>query len=152
MVMLLLGLTAGAPSIGCHKAPAANGAAAQAAPAPQTVKQALANVRSQFDGLLARSADLAKQIEAIPADLPGYPQLRADFYAFEEARGVSDAKVTLLSSRLESALKSGQPDELRQVSDEIGRASLDAGRLDQQYIKLLHGALAFERADERRKR
>ncbi len=150
---LTVSLVAGASLVGCHKTatdgkPAGQG---RAAPNPESVKQSFANLRGQFDGLQARSADLAKQIEAVPADLPGYPQLRANFYAFEEARGVTDAKVTLLRGRLDAALKSGRPEELQQVSDELGRVSLDASRIDQQYIKLLHGAMAFERADEHRK-
>ncbi len=151
LTCLLAGLAAGGALVGCHKRAVDHQAPAQAGPSPEAVKQALAGVRGQFDGLQARSADLAKQIEAIPADLPGYPQLRASFYAFEEARGVTDAKVTLLAGRLDAALKSGQPGELQQISDEIARASQDASRIDQQYIKLLHGAMAFERADERRK-
>lgn len=173
MVTFTLGLVAGGSLAGCHKTTAGKSeqepVAAQPAPAPpaeptpplppgppptpEGLKQGLAKVKSQFDGLQGRSADLAKQIEAIPPDLPGYPQLRSSFYAFEEARGVTDAKVTLLAGRLDQALKSKKPDpgELQAISNEIARASQNASQVDQQYIKLLHGAMAYERADDRRK-
>ncbi|HXU62803.1 MAG TPA: hypothetical protein VN962_13930 [Polyangia bacterium] len=169
MVTLMLGLMVGGGGLlGCHKtAPEPTAQAPAAAPpapeppspplppgppaTPQGLKDGLAKVKSQFDGLQHRSADLAKQIEDIPSDLQGYPQLRAAFYAFEEARGVTDAKVTLLSGRVDAAVKSGKPEELQQASQDIARASLDASLIDQQYIKLLHGAMAYERAAERQK-
>jgi len=171
MVTLMLGLMAGGGGLlGCHKTtadvPAPQSAATPPAPEPEPpspplppgppatpegLKDGLAKVKSQFDGLQHRSADLAKQIEDIPSDLQGYPQLRAAFYAFEEARGVTDAKVTLLSGRIDAAVKSGKPEELQQASKDIARASLDASLIDQQYIKLLHGAMAYERAAERQK-
>ena len=172
MVTFTLGL-AGGSLVGCHKTTTDKGEQAQGTPAPapapaaeptpplppgppatpEGLKQGLAKVKSQFDALQGRSADLAKQIEAIPADLPGYPQLRASFYAFEEARGVTDARVTVLTGRLDQALKSGKPkpEELQAISNEIARASQNASQIDQQYIKLLHGAMAYERADEHRK-
>lgn len=150
LVTLLLGLVAGgAAPAGCHKN--APEPAAQGGPNADAVKQSFAFVRKQFNDLQQRSADLSRQIEAIPADLPGYPQLRASFYAFEEARGVTDAKVTLLSDRLDAALKSGNGQELQQVSTDIARAGEDARQIDQQYLKLLHGAMAFERVDDKRK-
>jgi hypothetical protein len=150
MVTLVLALGAGSGSlVGCHK----NAAESSAQPGPnvEAVKQSFATVRKNFDGLQQRSADLAKAVEALPPDIPHYPQLRAEFYAFEEARGVTDAKVTLISGHLDSALKSGKADELQQVSNEIDKAGEDSRNIDQMYLKILHEEMAFERAAERKK-
>ena len=107
-------------------------------------------MKKQFGDLQQRFADLAKDVETIPADLPGYPQLRASFYGAEEARGVADAKVTLLSARLEAALASDNGADLGQVSKELDEAQRQAQQIDQLYLKLLHQVLAFQRAAEER--
>jgi hypothetical protein len=153
MVALLFGLVAGGGSLsGCHRR-AAEKAAQPGQPAPDTeaLKRSFAGVQKNFSDLQQRSSDLAKQVEAIPPEIPNYPQLRAKFYAFEEARGVTDAKVTLLSGRLDAALKSGKVEELQQVSSEVDRAGEDARQIDQMYLKLLHEVMAFERVADKRK-
>ena len=150
MVTLALGLFAGASSsIGCHRGAAnkTEQAAANAAP----VKQSYADLKKQFADLQQSFSDLSKDLEAIPADLPGYARLRMSFYQTEEARGVTDAKVGLLSSRLDSALSSGKPEELQQVSNDIVKTSNDGRQLGEIYLKLLHQVLAFQRAADRRK-
>ncbi|HSS40397.1 MAG TPA: hypothetical protein VLT58_16640 [Polyangia bacterium] len=114
------------------------------------MKVSFAGLKKQFGDLQQRFADLGKEVEAIPADLPGYPQLRASFYGAEEARGVADAKVTLLSDRLNAALAPGRGDELQQVSKEIDGALGQAREIDQLYLKLLHQVLAFQRAADQR--
>jgi len=149
-LIFLLGLAAGGgPSVGCHR-PVAD-QAGQAGPNPDSVKQSFAGLEKQFSDLQQSFSNLSQDVEAIPANLPGYPQLRAHFYAVEEVRGVTDAKVTMLSGRLGSALRSGKPDELRQVSNDIDKASHDGRQIGALYIKLLHEVMAFRRvADERK--
>lgn len=150
---LWLGLVAGGGSlVGCHRTPADQAdKPGPAAPVPDAVKQSFAGLRKQFNDLQQRFSDLSKDVEAIPADLPGYPQLRASFYSSEEARGVTDAKVTMLAGRLDAALSSGKPEELEQVSNEIAKTSEDARHIDQQYLKLLHEVMAYQRAADKRK-
>jgi hypothetical protein len=147
-----VGLAAGgAPLSGCHRTGGDNaGPNAGQAAAAAAVKQSYADMTKQFNDLQQRFADLGKQVEAIPADLPGYPQLRASFYGAEEARGVTDAKVTLLAGHVDAASASGKPDQLQQVSTEIAKAQDDARQIDQLYLKLLHQALAFQRAADQR--
>ncbi|HVY39563.1 MAG TPA: hypothetical protein VHM31_16605 [Polyangia bacterium] len=130
--------------LGCHRG------GAEGQPAPQAVEQSFAGVKKQFGDLQQRFADLGKDVEAIPSDLPGYPQLRATFYAGEEARGVTDARVTLLSERLDAAVASGRGAELQQIGKEIEQAQGQAREIDQLYLKLLHQVLAFQRAAEQR--
>jgi hypothetical protein len=150
MIVAVLGLAAGGGSlVGCHRNAAVQ--AAQAGPNPDSVKQSFAVLEKQFSDLQQSFSNLSKDVETIPANLSGYPQLRAHFYAVEEVRGVTDAKVTVLSGRLESALRSGKRDELQQVSNDIDRASKDCRKIGALYIKLLHEVMAFQRAAEQQK-
>ena len=148
MTIIWLGLAAGAPA-GCHRN--AVDQAGQAGPSPDSVKQSFVALEKQFADLQRSFSNLSRDVEAIPANLPGYPQLRAHFYAVEEVRGVTDAKVTMLSSRLESALRSGKRDELQQISNDIDKASSDCRKIGALYIKLLHEVMAFQREADQRK-
>ena len=144
---LMLALSLG--PVGCHRT--AGNQTEQAASNAEPVKQSYADLKKQFADMQQSFSDLGKDLEAIPADLPGYARLRTSFYQAEEARGVTDAKVTMLSSRLESALKSGSPAELQQVSNDIAATSNDGRRLGEVYLKLLHEVLAFQRVADQRK-
>ncbi len=150
VVTLSLGLVAGGGSlVGCHRTSADN--TAQAGPNPELVKQSFATLKKQFSDLQQSFSNLSKDLEAIPADIPGYRQLRTHFYAVEEVRGVTDAKVNIISGHLESALRSGHNAELQQVSNEIDKASSDCRQIGQLYIKLLHEVMAFQRAADGQK-
>src|SRR5579863_6312244 len=137
IVTLLLGLIAGgAPLGGCRKGPADR--AAQAGPSSDSVKQSFDALKKQSDDLEQSFSRLTKDVEAVPTDLRGYPQVRARFFEAEEARGVTNAKVTVLSGRLESALRSGKRDELQLLSNDISKTSGDVRQLGEIYLKLLH--------------
>ena len=145
----MLGLAAGGWLVGCHKTAADR--AGQAGPNPDSVKQSFAGLEKQFGDLQQSFSNLSQDVEAIPANLAGFPQLRAHFYAVEEVRGVTDAKVSMLSGRLESALRSGRRDELQQVSNDIDKASSDGRQIGALYLKLLHEVMAFQRVADQRK-
>jgi hypothetical protein len=146
LATFLLSLAAGAGALdGCHKT-----AADKPGPNPDAVQQSLAGLRKQFGDLQQSFSRLSKDVESIPANLPGYPQLRAHFYAVEEVRGVTNARVTMLSDRLASALRSGNRDELQQVSSDIDKASSDCRQIGALYIKLLHEVMAFQRVADQR--
>ncbi len=172
-VTLSLALAAGGGSLaGCHK-PAAEQAAqpsqpeqaAQPAPppkepevvmpdppaTPEGLKKAYADLTKQYADMQQSFADLSKDVEAIPTDLQGFPQLRANFYAVEESRGVAAARVTMLGSRLDAALRSGKKEDLQQVATGIGKASNDGRKLGEMYIKLLHGTMAYQRVVDHHK-
>jgi hypothetical protein len=144
MIALSLGLAVGGSSlVGCHKV--AVDKTEQAAPNPDSVKQSYAALKKLSDDLQQNFSNLSKDVQSIPADMPAFPRLRSHFYEVEEARGVTDAKVTILSSRLDSALRSGKPEELQQVSNEIDKTSKDLQKIGALHVKLLHEVMAFQR-------
>lgn len=150
LLALSLGLATGGGALpGCHKKAA--DAAAQPAPDAEAVRQSFAALKKQFDDMQKSFADLRTDVEALPPDLNGYPQLRAKFYQAEEVRGVVNAKMTVLSGQLDAALRSGKAADLRQVSSDVAQTSADARQLGEIYIKLLHQTMAFQRAAESHK-
>lgn len=173
IVTLSLGLMAGGSMTGCHKqqppvepqtavqVPAFTGPPPAKEPPevlipppaadPASIKKAMATLKKNFADMQQSFSDLSKDLEAIPSDMQGYPQLRQHFYATEEARGVTDAKVASLSARVDAALKSGKQEDLDRVAIEIGKTSNDGRRLGDMYLKLLHQVLAYQRVDDKRK-
>jgi chromosome segregation ATPase len=143
----LICLSAGAGSLtGCHKR------SSDPAASPEALKQSLDGLRSQFAELKKRYMDLRGRVDAIPMDLPGFQDARARFYAAEEGRGVSEARVTVLQSQLDAALSSGNTDELEQISKEIPAAQDSIRKIDEMHTRLLHQMMSFERMEEQRKR
>jgi hypothetical protein len=139
---LLIG--AGVPA-GCHKK-----ASDHAQLDGQAAKQSLANLRSQFGELRKRFGDLGRRAASMSPDVPGFPEARARFYAAEEARGVAEARLDWLSSRLDAALSAGKRDELQEVSKEIAASSDDVRRIDEFHTKMLHEMMAFQRVARER--
>jgi hypothetical protein len=136
IVSLLLAVIVGA---GCHKqAPEkVNGDA---------VKQSLEGLRKQFAELKTRFMDLRERVESIPpADPPGFNDARARFYAAEEARGTTDAKVAWLAGRLDAALSTGNRGELQQISNEIAETQVDIAKINEVHVKLLHQIMSLQR-------
>lgn len=140
IVPLLLAVFVGAGSVaGCHKtAPEKVNADA--------VKQSLDGLAKQFAELKTRFMDLRERVESIkPPEPPGFNDARARFYAAEEARGTTDAKVSWLTGRLDAAVSTGNREELEQISKEIAQTQADIGKIDQLHVKLLHQIMSFER-------
>src|SRR3954463_5338635 len=102
------------------------------------VKQSLEALKPQFADLKKRFMDLRERVESIPADVPGFGEARARFYAVEEARGTTDAKMQWLTSRLDAASSSGNPDELQDISKEIAKTQDDIRKIDVIHTKILH--------------
>jgi hypothetical protein len=145
----LLGLAGAGSLVGCHQT--AREKAGLAARNGDAVKQSLDGLKSQLAGLEARFSALRQQIEAVPPELPGFREVRAKFYALEEGRGITDLKVRLLSSRLDSALTSGKPEEMGQVSKEVGETYDEICHIDHLHEAVMHQVLAFERLALREK-
>jgi hypothetical protein len=143
----LVGLVGASSSVGCHKTTPDK--VGDAAPDGDSVKKSLAALRSRVGELQAKFSTLRKQVEAVPPDLPRFREVRANFYAIEEARGITDAKVTLLSGRFESASTSRQGEELRQISKEIAETYDEIRQIDQFHIAVLHQVMAFQRLARR---
>jgi hypothetical protein len=129
-------LVSAVPLVGCRRA----------APTDEgSVRRSLDGLQGQLGQLTARFAALRKQVDAVPLDLAGFSEVRARFYAVEEARGVADVRVTLLASRLDSASSSGRRDELQQISKEVAETSSELRQIDALHVALLHQVLAFQR-------
>jgi len=114
-------------------------------------------VKTSFDDLNARLktlerqfGDLRKKVDTIPAELPNYRETRETFFATEEGRGVVDAKMTMLATRLDAAMASRKPEELQDLSKELTTTSASVSQLEQLYVTLLHQVMALQRAAEKR--
>ena len=143
VLSVFFALTCAGSFVGCHRK--TTDAAREPAPDGDAVKRSLAALQTQLGELKTRFTGLRKQFETIPPDLPGFREARAKFYATEEARGIMDAKVTLLSNRLDAALSSGKRDDLRQVAKEIGDTYGEVGQINELYVTSLHQVMALQR-------
>ena len=131
------------PITGCHK----HGGSAAADPAP--VKKSFDDLNGRLKALEAQFGDLRKKIDTIPADLPHYRETRETFFATEEGRGVMDAKMTLLSTRLDAATASRKAEELQDLSKEIATTGNSVAQIEQLYVTLLHQVMALQRMAEK---
>ena len=130
-------LVGGGSLVGCHKK--SNQAEASA------VKQSLDALKPQFAELKKRFMDLRERVESIPPDFPDFQETRARFYEAEEARGVTDGKVSWLQSRFDAASSSGNRDELQDISKEIAKTQGDIRKIDELHTKMLHEMMRFQR-------
>ncbi len=105
-----------------------------------------ARAQSQLGQLEAKFAVLRKQVEAVSPDLPGLSQVRALFYSTEEARGITDVKVTLIANRLASASGSRRPDELGKISKDIAETYDEVRQIDELHASLSRRVGALQRA------
>lgn len=113
---------------GCHRTTAAAKRA--------SVQRALDDLTSQTARLKAQFRDLRGQVEAVPPDLPGFAEVRARFYAVEEARGITELRVTLLGGRLDSATAAGQHEQLPQIAKEIAETHDEIRQIDELHASL----------------
>lgn len=134
---LLICLFGGAgPLAGCRK---------QSGPSADAIKQSLASYTPQFAELKRRYMDLRERVDSIPMDLEGFGEARARFYAAEEARGITEARIESLQSRLDAAVSAGNREELQEISTETARIPDDIRKVDDLHTKMLHEMMRFER-------
>ena len=145
---LVVGLVAAGPLVECHRT--ATDKAARDTPSGDAVKQSLSGLSNQFEQLQTKFSALRQRIETVPPELPGFPELRAKFYAVEEGRGIAAAKVTLLAGRLDWALGSGRSEQLPEISHEISETNDEARQIDELYTALSHQVLALQRMAPRK--
>jgi len=135
---------AAVPIAGCHKG---GGAASEADTA--AVKKSFDDLNGRLKALEGQFGDLRKKIETVPTDLPHYQETRGTFFATEEGRGVMDAKMSLLSTRLDAAMASKKPEELQELSKEIATTGTSVSQIEQLYVTLLHQVMALQRMAEK---
>jgi outer membrane protein OmpA-like peptidoglycan-associated protein len=117
-----------------------------APPDPESVKQSLEGLKPRVSALSETFTSLHKRFDALPPSLPGFDEVRARFYATDEGMGIMAPKLTWLSNRLDSALKSGNRDELQKVSTDIAATHKELDEIDRIVIQLTHDVSPFERA------
>jgi len=139
-------LVAVAALVGCRKRSTDD---AKQGPSAASVKQSLDELRKRLDEQKKKFMALREQVDALPADMPGFGDVRVNFYATEEGRGTTDGKAVWLAGQLEAAIKSGNRDELEQVSKDIAATHDDIRKIDDLHVKLLHQVMAFERMARR---
>jgi outer membrane protein OmpA-like peptidoglycan-associated protein len=111
----------------------------------EATKKSLEGLEPQLNELLTKFAALHKQYDPLPASLPGFGDVRSKFYATGEALGRVSAKIAWLSDRLDAALKSGDREELRQVSKDIAKTHDEIRQIDKVTVELVHQVLPFQR-------
>jgi hypothetical protein len=125
---LLVGLAGTGWLSGCHR---------RSDPADRaSAQRSLDDLTNQFGRLKAQFRDLRRQVETVPPDLPGFAEVRARFYAVEEARGVTELKATLLRGRLDSTTAPGQPEQLRQIAKELAETHDEIRQIDELHATL----------------
>ncbi len=130
-----MGLMGTAPLAGCHRAQPAEAA---------STRRSLEGLEVELGRLATGFSALRRQVETIPPDLPGFRELRAKFYAIEEARGITDAKVKLLADRLDSAARAGDLHQLRQIAKEIAETHDEIRQIDELHSSLQRRVRAFQ--------
>lgn len=130
---------------GCQKQKSEKASESQAALDPNSVRQSLRGLEPQLNALDTKFADLRKQVEAMPSDVPGFGPVRAKFYATEEGRGIMGAKFMWLSERLDSAQKSRKREELEKVSKDVAKTYDEVRQIDQIALELVHQLSRLQR-------
>ncbi len=148
---VLIGFLGAGPLAGCHRREAKE--AGEVAPNRTSVKRSLDGLERQVGQLESNFAALRKQIEAVSPELPGFSQIRAQFYSTEEARGITDAKVKLIANRLASTAGSGSPEDLRKelqkISKDIAETYDEVRQIDELHTSLSSRLHALEGAGGR---
>jgi hypothetical protein len=111
----------------------------------EAIKKSLASYQPQFAELKRRYMDLRERVDSIPMDTPDFPEARAHFYAAEEARGITEARIASLSSRTDAAMSAGNREELQEISKEVAAIPTDIQKVDDLHTKMLHQMMRFER-------
>lgn len=134
--------------VGCRKDKAQDTNKTPAALNADSVKQSLEGLKPKLSALNTRFAALHKQFDPLPPNLPGFGEVRAKFYNTDIGMGIMGPKLTWLSERLDSALKSGNREELQKVSKDIAKTHDELAQIDRTAMEVLHQVLPFQRMVE----
>ncbi len=145
IVPVLSILLLGAPLAGCRKDRADAGNKTGAAGSTDAVKQSLEALKAPLNALNTKFADLHKQFDPLPPNLPGIEEVRGKFYATDEGLGRIVAKIDWLAHRLEAARKSGNRQELDEVSKDIAQTQEELRQIDRIALELVHQVLPFQK-------
>jgi hypothetical protein len=128
---------------GCHKDNKPDNA--DAAPTKDSVRQSYEALQLQLSGLSAKFSVLHKQLEALPPDLDGLNDARGKLFSAEEVLGVTTAKLTWLSSQVDSAQQTQKPEDLQKVSKAFAATAKGMEQVDHVGLELTHKLASLER-------
>ena len=150
-VVCVMGLLAATGSLeGCRKEKPQE-KQAEVAVDSDAVKKSLEGLKPALAALNAKFTNLHKQVDVIPANMPGFADTRAKFFQTDEALGVMGPKLEWLSGRFDSAVKTKNREELAKVSKDIDKTYAEFAEMDGIALQVLHEVLPFERIIERAK-
>jgi outer membrane protein OmpA-like peptidoglycan-associated protein len=150
LVPFVIGLLVTSSSlVGCKKREADKANQAQGGPSDDAAKKSLEALKPLLAAQDEKYLAMRNKLEALPTDLPGYGEFRAKFYAIEEGRGIMGVKHTWLSERLDSARKSGKPEDLSRVAKDIAKMHDELRQIDQLALEFTHQLSGLERAAAR---
>jgi hypothetical protein len=147
--LLFAVLIASASSLpACHKDKAQGEKKTTGIPGANSARQSLEGLKPKLSALNTKFAALHKQIDPLPPNLPGFGDVRAKFYNTDIGLGVMGPKLSWLSGRLDAAQKSGNREELQQVTKDIEHTHEELAQIDRIALEVLHQALPFQRMAE----
>lgn len=144
LVVLCLGLSCTAmPS--CKKHEAEKAEKGETVPNQNSLRQSIDGLKPVIESQDTKFASLRKQVESLPPDTPGFSEVRAKFYATEEGRGIMGVKLTWLSQRLDSALKTKNAVELEKVANAIQKTRDELREIDRLVLVYVHQLAQLQR-------
>src|SRR5689334_660195 len=93
-------------------------------------RQSLQKLDSPLADLNGKYETLHKEYSALPADLPGFADPRAQFFTAYVTLGQLSTKRVVLLSRIDEAVKSGDRAEFEAINRDIATIPADIGTLD----------------------
>lgn len=111
----------------------------------ERARQSLEQFRAEVDKARKATADVRKQFNALPEDLPGIEPVRSKLQSVEEVMGVEGGRVEWLSGELNAAAASGDKQQVKKVSDTIASSLAVSKELGKPAMELIHDLIPFER-------
>ena len=111
-------------------------------------RQALKAIEAPLAELNGKYDTLHKEFSALPVDLPGFADTRAQFFTAYITLGTLSTKPVWISSRIDAALKSGDSAELEAITRDTAAIPVEIGVLDKIALESLHKVMRFKKAAE----
>ena len=156
LLSLLLCISAFATVAACNTTAKSKAAAAAEAKkntaelqrSAEAARQALQKLEAPLADLNGKYETLHKEYSALPDDLPGFADPRAQFFTAYLTLGQLSTKRVVLLSRIDEAVKSGDRAEFEAINRDIAGFPADIGTLDKLALEALHKVLPLKRAAE----
>jgi hypothetical protein len=111
-------------------------------------RQALQKLEAPLADLNGKYAPLHKEYSALPGDLPGFADARAQFFTAYITLGQLSTKPLVLLGRIDEALKSGDRAEFEAINRDIATLPADIGMMDRLALESLHKLFPLKKAAE----